>query len=312
MIRYGHYMRELNYVLTQHRQKVDALVSRKKAKDEYLQKELKTMKENYSEKFYAKEEKRLKAETAAEFREEMGKLQREATVKAVYYLGIIEKGIAQYFSAPIPKEFSDKVMAFSLAGVTLSDVEFEALRSEATSYSAARVLNSMAEHRTAKQDKYTENGIETVDVGNPYLMPLPDMAKILKDFADYKKKVMRVCNEYCGTSAELLDCIDADIDNVWAVSADSYFVSDANESFKATMDEAFSIIPEGTPRQLTDAERAYIDFVIPPDSFRPESKAIAHAKQCPPDFREALLLDDRYRDAILRAEAEEAEKEATA
>lgn len=252
-------------------------------------------------------------EARSRYSDKIASLQKTATLKTDFYMNNLEREIMSFFSAPISQSFANKIMAYRLAGVELSDAEIEILRGEAESYSEMKVLNAICEKRTKKVERHTENGVEIVEEKNPYLMDCPNLETIMKEFKDFKRKVKFVISDYCGTAGELHDSLNTDNPSYVSVSADNYFASKAAERFRDVLNTANLITPEGKEkaRKLTPQEREFIDLVVNPDfPLSAKKQAVAMAEAIP-DMRSLLLLDERYASDILKAEAEEAEEEAT-
>lgn len=313
MINIHHWIFELEMLLKAHKKLVDEKVVKWNEEKEDHAKKYAIAKAELLPEVLERKEREYHDDIVNKFGVEMHKLQSETRARASFYLGMAEKFITQYFTAPIPADFANKLITFQMCGYNPSDTEFELMKHEATSYSAIRALNALAEQRTAKTEKYTADGVETIDAPNPYLMKVPDIDYIQREFKEYSKKVLRVVDQYAGENGELVECLDSAVDRVVAVSADNYFVSSASRHFQEVVSDAISVLPDEKPKPLTPDEQNYIDTII--SAGYPELaryKAVNHAQIAPPEVRELLLRDSRYRDAILEAEKKEAKAEADA
>lgn len=246
------------------------------------------------------------ANPIAKYKKQMQDARAKQEPTILHYLELINKQLDSYFSAPVSREFADKISAIKISGLQLSDLEFELLRDTATTYLECRLLNCLAESRTKTESKHIydaehpnggANGVVDVERRDPYIgLRLPNIDKVYKAFKDYRAAARGLLYSYAGTKAELYEALDENTSLFMTVNMDSYFRDNAAEEFSKVMDEANAILPENKiKRTLTENDKKLIDTLISPNSlpFMAE-RTVKEIAASSPELKELLLLDERY------------------
>lgn len=306
-LQYKNYLSKITEALVEYKKEIDTLAEQYAAEKERIKQKAQSMKSQWTEQYIEKYILENQPNTA--YQNKMKDAREKVKPTVTHYLEMIEKSLDSYFNAPVNATFANKIMSISVTGLQLSNLEFQILKNSATTYMEFRLLNQLAETRTKKGtvielDKNGTPRSKEVDLKAPYLyLELPNIEETYKKFAELKTSANMLLNSYSGKNAEMAHLLDNSVSKYAILAADAFFRCGYEEKFVDAMEKANSILPDSKiKRELTENDKKLIDLLI--DSKYP-SLAHSRAKELAaesPDIRNLLVLDPRYKEAVLSEE----------
>lgn len=222
---------------------------------------------------------------------------REAARLSVNYnMDQIKRQIDNYFNSPVRADFANKINAFSLIGLSLSNREFQVLAENVSGYTECRLLNHLAMNRKKEQTttvmKGKEPAFETREVSDAYRgINLPDIDSVYEVFESYRNCANLCLDNYTGTNGGLFRFLGRRT----PIAHNSYFRLDMPKQLSDILEDANKLLPESrAKRSLSPEEKALINLLVDesyPTLAKARVKDLAAADE---GLATLLSLDERY------------------
>lgn len=302
---YKKYVEKINAELSGYKSVIDTLGNAYKSEFGKVKNEAESMRGKWTSEYITEYIDKEKATIGARYKAKAIEEKAKHEPIVIHYLELIEKQLKNYFMTPANADFLNKINSIKITGLQLSNQEFQILKQSARSYMECRLLNELAKTRTKEEYGITEKGeYGAKEVKNPYFsLEVPDIDIVMNGFEQYKNSVMRVVNSYCGTNAELHECLGVSTPKHLCITAESYFRNGSRENFESIMENANSILPEAkVKRDLTENEKKLIDILVNPDYPSLAEGKIKEISEHSPELRQLFSLDNRYSKIIEKIE----------
>lgn len=298
IMRYKNYTDKIHEVLLRHKAEIDKLVMLHKAEIQAFNDELEQMQGKYTQEYIAEFKSEWKPK--GNYADGIKKSSHKTLAEIEDYADRIKQELDKYFDSPIRNEFANKINSISLTGMQLKDREFKLLSESASNYMEMRLVQHLAESRTAQQTKTTlnDNGyteIKEITVSNPYDVALPDVDTIYNEFSQFINSAKNMARCYAGDKAELKQYMEDGVSEFFILSADAYFRNKALDKFTDVMEQANAILPEHKEkRTLTEEDKMLIDAIIDPAYPSLAGAKVKEIAQYNAELKDILALDERY------------------
>lgn len=293
-------MEKIDSELLDYRTRIDNLVEAHNGAKSAAEQECAKMRGKWNDDYIQQYRTEQQKRSIEEAQRKMQQFREKTSQYVQLSLNQLNTEIDKLFNSPIDPDFSRKINAITLSGLTLTDSEFALLKKQAHGFAELRLLKQIAESRTRQEPGITlkDGKPETVsnDVPNAYnIGQLPDIQAVYRAFENYQSSVMFALSSYCGQNAELNDALGDGKPATLTITAGGYFRHGSYDALVKEIDKAAGLLPEMQPRELSEAERALIDVVIDPKSFEKYPLAIPNYVRKAAE-RSELLADYLSRD----------------
>lgn len=303
-MKYKKRVNQITETLKTYMGRIDDLEKRYVHEKKQHEQELSEMHGKYTENYIAEYSKNWKSKV--DYAGEMARHRDEAKASTNYQLEQIKKQIDDFFNSPVRAEFANKINAFSLTGISLTNREFEVLAESVSGYTECRLLNHLAMSRTKERTdtviKDKQPVLETREVSDAYRgVKLPDIEKVYETYESFRSCVGLCLDNYTGANGGLFHFLGRKT----PIANNSYFRLDMPKQLSEVIEEANALLPESKhKRKLTPEEKELVDLLVNenyPILAKSRVKDLAEADE---DMAALLSRDDRYSQYLTDGENE--------